>query len=64
MQFADFYKQAVKVKGSEEALKALWPTALSAAEVAQIPDDRWLSHITKCVFRAGFVWRVMGCNVN
>lgn len=59
MQFADFYKQAVKVKGSEEALKALWPTALSAAELAQIPDDRWLSHITKCVFRAGFVWRVI-----
>ena len=59
MKFADFYKQAVKVKGGEAELKALWPQALPADELADIPDDRWLSHMTKCVFRAGFVWRVI-----
>ncbi|MDD9893380.1 MAG: DNA-3-methyladenine glycosylase I [Gammaproteobacteria bacterium] len=59
MKFAEFYKQAVKVKGGEAELKALWPQTLSADELAEIGDDRWLSHMTKCVFRAGFVWRVI-----
>lgn len=59
MKFDPFYQQAVALKGGEEQLKALWPRALSADELADIPDDRWLSHMTKCVFRAGFVWRVI-----
>lgn len=59
MPFDDFYRQAVKVKGSVEALQSLWPDHLGAEELAAIPDDRWLSHMTKCVFRAGFVWRVI-----
>lgn len=63
-RFAVFYDRAAKTKGGEDALQQLWPTVLSAAELAKIPDDRWLSHMTKCVFRAGFVWRVIECNVN
>jgi 3-methyladenine DNA glycosylase Tag len=31
----------------------------SAAELAAIPDDRWLSAMTRCVFQAGFVWKVI-----
>lgn len=58
-RFAIFYDRAAKTKGSEEALIALWPTVLSTDELTDIPDDRWLSHMTKCVFRAGFVWRVI-----
>ena len=58
-RFAIFYDRAVKIKGGEDALKQLWPKVLSADELAGIPDDRWLSHMTKCVFRAGFVWRVI-----
>lgn len=59
MKFAPFYQQAVKVKGGKDALEALWPEALAAEDLAEIADDRWLSHMTKCVFRAGFVWRVI-----
>lgn len=58
-KFAVFYNRAVKTKGGEAALKALWPKPLPAAELLAISDDRWLSHMTKCVFRAGFVWRVI-----
>lgn len=31
----------------------------SAAELAAIPDDRWLSMATRCVFQAGFSWKVI-----
>lgn len=31
----------------------------SAAELAAIPDDRWLSMATRCVFQAGFNWKVI-----
>jgi 3-methyladenine DNA glycosylase Tag len=31
----------------------------SAAELRAISDDRWLSMITRCVFQAGFVWKVI-----
>ncbi|MEM6587795.1 MAG: DNA-3-methyladenine glycosylase I [Pseudomonadota bacterium] len=29
------------------------------SDLATIPDDRWLSMMTKCVFRAGFNWKVI-----
>ncbi len=31
----------------------------SAGELAAIPDDRWLSMATRCVFQAGFNWKVI-----
>lgn len=31
----------------------------AAAELAAMPDDRWLSLMTRCVFQAGFVWKVI-----
>jgi len=31
----------------------------SAKELASIPDDRWLSQATKCIFQAGFNWKVI-----
>lgn len=32
---------------------------LSSADLARIPDDRWLSGMTRCVFQAGFNWKVV-----
>ncbi len=29
------------------------------AELAAIPDDRWLSTATRCIFQAGFNWKVI-----
>jgi|GEM_PF-778820 len=31
----------------------------SPQEMADTPDDRWLSMMTRCVFQAGFVWKVI-----
>ena len=31
----------------------------SGEELAAIPDDRWLAQATKCIFQAGFNWKVI-----
>ena len=46
--------------GGEGALREKLPTGiLSPDELARIPDHRHLSGMTRAVFRAGFVWRVI-----
>jgi 3-methyladenine DNA glycosylase Tag len=34
-------------------------TVRSPAELAALTDDRWLAEMTRCVFQAGFVWKVI-----
>ncbi len=58
-RFADLYARAAARKGGEAALEALIPAAQPAAALARIGDDRWLSGMTRAVFQAGFVWRVV-----
>ena len=57
--FAAIYDEAAARKG--EALEGLIGehAAKSPAELAAIPDDRWLAQMSKCVFQAGFNWRVI-----
>ncbi|WP_291843363.1 DNA-3-methyladenine glycosylase I [Maricaulis sp.] len=31
----------------------------SADALKAVPDDRWLAQMTRCVFQAGFVWKVI-----
>lgn len=57
--FADIRARAAARKGGEAALAALLPTIKSADELAAIPDDRWLSMLSRCVFQAGFSWSVV-----
>ncbi|WP_138513346.1 DNA-3-methyladenine glycosylase I [Maricaulis alexandrii] len=42
-----------------EARLAAHSPPKSASELADIPDDRWLSLMTRSVFQAGFVWKVI-----
>jgi 3-methyladenine DNA glycosylase Tag len=35
------------------------PTVRSSRALARSKDDRWLAQMTRCVFQAGFVWRVV-----
>ena len=35
------------------------PKRISPTVLNRIPDDRWLSMMTKRIFQAGFVWRVI-----
>ena len=57
--FKTIYAMAAKHKGGAAALEALLPRPKSAAQLAAIPDDRWLSQATQCVFNAGFNWSVI-----
>jgi len=57
--FSKLYELAARRKGGEAALEALIPRPKSAAALARIPDDRWLSGMAKAVFRAGFNWKVV-----
>lgn len=57
--FEEIYIIAAERKGSAETLEELITPAAPAAELAKIPDDRWLSDMTKRVFQAGFNWKVV-----
>ncbi len=57
--FAAIRARAAARKGGEAALAALLPAMKSAAELAVVPDDRWLSMMSRCVFQAGFSWTVV-----
>lgn len=37
----------------------MMPAVRSARALAASKDDRWLAQMTRCVFQAGFVWRVI-----
>lgn len=58
--FSEIYQRAAERKGGEANLKELITVAIKTPELlAETPDDRYLSEITKAVFRAGFVWKVI-----
>lgn len=59
MKFAKFYQRAIERKGSKAAVEERLPRVASADELRATGDDRYLSVITRCVFRAGFVWRII-----
>jgi 3-methyladenine DNA glycosylase Tag len=57
--FGPIYRRAVARKGGEASLRKLLPKPRSKAQLARIPDDRWLAEITRRVFCAGFVWKII-----
>lgn len=57
--FQRCYQQALDHQGSEQALKDKLQKAKTAAQLKKIPDDRYLAEMAACIFRAGFVWRVV-----
>ncbi|WP_300035180.1 DNA-3-methyladenine glycosylase I [uncultured Roseobacter sp.] len=46
-------------KGGETALFEGFEPSLTAGEISQIPDDRWLAQMTRSIFQAGFNWKVV-----
>ncbi len=59
ISFDTLYQHAARRKGSEQALEGLLEHPLSAQNLAKIPDDRWLSMMSRCIFQAGFSWKVI-----
>ena len=57
--FDAIYKIAADRKGGPEAFEATLSRPKSSEELAAIPDDRWLSQMSKCIFQAGFNWKVV-----
>ena len=57
--FQEIYNISTVRKGGETALEALLDKPKSPAQLAAMPDDRWLACLTKCVFQAGFNWKVV-----
>lgn len=58
--FEEIYARAVVRKGGEDALRKLLPTGIkSADELVAIPDSRYLAGMTKAIFKAGFVWKII-----
>ena len=58
-KFKDIYAHACLRKGGERELKALLPKVRTSRALRRVKDDRFLSEMTRCVFQAGFVWRVV-----
>jgi 3-methyladenine DNA glycosylase Tag len=57
--FAQIHQRACERHGGATALKSLMPEVRSSTALARSKDDRWLAQMTRCVFQAGFVWRVV-----
>jgi len=51
--------RAAKRAGGAAALEAELPKAKSRAALLRVPDARWLEEMTRGVFQAGFVWKVI-----
>lgn len=58
-KFKSIEDAAVKRKGGRKELNRLLGTPATSAELAAVPDQRYLAQITRCVFNAGFHWRVI-----
>ncbi|NNC98805.1 MAG: DNA-3-methyladenine glycosylase I [Gammaproteobacteria bacterium] len=50
---------AEKRKGGAEQLSKLLPPPVPLAKLAAVTDDRYLAQMSRCVFNAGFHWRVI-----
>lgn len=46
-------------KGGKAPLEALLPKAKTARSLKRITDDRYLAEMAACVFRSGFVWKII-----
>lgn len=58
-RFQDIYDRAADSKGGSAALEKLLATPKSKSELEATPDHRYLAGMTKCVFQAGFSWKVV-----
>jgi 3-methyladenine DNA glycosylase Tag len=57
--FDEIYRIAAERQGGEAALEAKLFPPLPAQELVALGDDRWLSAMAKCLFQAGFNWKVI-----
>lgn len=54
-----YLERAVSYQGNLASLEARLPAAKSDKQLCAQSDDRYLAEMAACIFRAGFVWRVV-----
>jgi len=59
ISFDLIYQQAVRRKGGEGKLNTLLPEVPRAEKVAMLVESRFLAEMSRCLFQAGFVWRMI-----
>lgn len=57
--FETIIEQAALRKGGHAALDELMSPPATMAKLKRRTDDRYLSEMAACVFRSGFVWRII-----
>ena len=57
--FPALYHLAAANQGGVEVLEQRLPQPKTIAQLKRLSDDRYLSMMARCIFRAGFVWRVI-----
>ena len=57
--FDSIYQQAVRCKGGKKELKKLLPQVTGPEIIAALDESRFLAEMSRCLFQAGFVWRVI-----
>lgn len=57
--FAKIYQRSAKRKGGEKALERLLEPVKGYGGLPQVSDADALAEMTKCVFRSGFVWKII-----
>jgi len=59
LKFEKIYHRAVEHKGGVEELALLLPEPANVKSLVDLDESRFLAEMTRCVFQAGFVWRVI-----
>ena len=57
--FDSIFQRAAERKGGAAELELLLPESVSPEELMARRDDRYLAEMTRCVFRSGFVWKII-----
>ena len=57
--FAKIYKRAAARKGGEKVLELMLRPIRESTDITRISDADVLAEMTKCVFRSGFVWKII-----
>jgi 3-methyladenine DNA glycosylase Tag len=58
-KFESIWNRASDRKGGDKALKAMLPSSMDKAFLAEQPNSYYLALMAKSIFKAGFVWRVV-----
>ena len=57
--FEEIFERAVKRKGEENLLSLIDASIKTPEQLKVISADRYLSAMTKAIFKAGFVWKII-----